>query len=205
LILREEQSFTSPLTGKTRREVFYVYEIVGSSIDRIIHLFLKYKPRGGFLDLINIKNIKSFSKLLFSIFKDDQGNIRYKLEYQAQFPKYFKHRAGEVYVLDLFNLFNFTGPLKVNEKSFCSTIWIILWKRANFDIIILEARIPPKLRIKKRRLAIEVSNMPPEAFLPGEQINELLIKFKIVGYMLIAGTVILTALIVAILLKRRIK
>ncbi|MCS7365637.1 MAG: hypothetical protein NDF54_09385 [archaeon GB-1867-035] len=176
----EEVSITSPLTGKTYRSIFYVYKVEDLSIDRIIHLFMEYKPKKGFLDLLNKDNIKSFNKLIFHIFRDETGNIRYELKYQGYFPSYFKFKAGETYVLDVFKLFNFTGPLRVNDNSFGSTIWIFLMKRSNFDIALLEARVPEKLTIHKGRYRISFENDPPSPFLPGEQIDELFIKFKIV-------------------------
>jgi len=180
---KKQQSFYTP-TGKKYNFMNYEYVISDIDIERAISLFLESKPKNGFLMLINRDNIRTFTNLKFEISRDDAGNLFYRLEYYRRFP-YFNYKAGEIYTLDIFSLFNFTGQLIINSQSFLSIIDIRIWLPSNLDFIITESKLPPQLHIRKSSLmavhpAIEITNGPIMNFKPAESIKELQIEFEVV-------------------------
>ena len=175
---RDRHSFYTPY-GERYAYVEYEYVISGIDIEKAVSLFLKTKPEDGFLMLINKNNIKTFTELRFGLSRDEA-----RVEYYRRFP-YFNYKGGRSYTLDIFKLFNYTGPLIINSRSFFSLIDIILWITPNLDFIVTEAKIPTQISVSKSSRGavnpcIEMTNGPVTNFKPGEKITELNMKFKVV-------------------------
>jgi len=180
---RNQQSFYTSY-GKKYTYVNYEYVISDIDIEKAVSLFLKSKPENGFLMLINKNNIKTFTELRFELSRDEASNLFYRIEYYRRFP-YFNYKVGRSYTLDIFKLFNYTGPLIINSQSFLSIIDILLKIPPNLDFIVTEAKIPPQISVMKRSHTaryseIEITNGLVMNFKPGEKITELNIKFKAV-------------------------
>lgn len=179
LLEKKQTSFASPLSGKIYNYKEYHYILNGISFEKVKNLFIKSKDNCGFLDLINGDNIEKCTELRFEISRDEAGLIRYKLTFYRHFP-YFNFKVGNTYVLDLLSLFNFTGPLRINSKSFFSLIDIILHAPYNSKFVIVEAKMPSELQSERSGSWIEITNGPVRNLNPNEVFKEFYIKFKVV-------------------------
>jgi len=179
LLSKKRIFFTSPLSGKIYNRMYYRYIIENLDISRAINLFMQSKPKEGFLTLIDRDNANKFWRLFFEMITDDYGNVHYRLMYQRRILNYYNYKADEIFIFNLFDLFNFTGPLIANTNSFASSIWIFIYKPAGLKFIILDAKIPEKMSINTKGRIINIENPPFKDFLAGEKSMNYTLNLKL--------------------------
>ncbi|MCS7364957.1 MAG: hypothetical protein NDF54_05925, partial [archaeon GB-1867-035] len=107
------------------------------------------------------------------------------------FPKYFKYKYGESYILDVSSLFNYSEPIVTFSKSIstCIEIKLDIPSFASFEILEIN---PKKLNVYRERkegmiTGYWITNLPPgKPFIGGEVLDRIYVKFKVIQ----AGTTI---------------
>ncbi|MCS7365967.1 MAG: hypothetical protein NDF54_11055, partial [archaeon GB-1867-035] len=116
-----------------------------------------------------------------------------KMEYISNRKNYFNFRIGETYRLDVFELFNFTGPLIVHHLSNHNT-WIKIgcdwiWD-ADFKIQLIKAEIPFPYKVEptppyglsrpKGITGFDITNELMFSLKGGDKIEYMRVTFKVV-------------------------
>ncbi|MCS7385166.1 MAG: hypothetical protein NDF55_00305 [archaeon GB-1867-005] len=185
---RRQSVFAAPL-GITIKNIFYNFTSENFNQDVIIDKFLSLKPDQGWMILINRKNLSKGDRFLLQIYPGSRFGRLLILKY---FYNYFNFKVGNTYTLDVFKLFNFTGPLKIHpmaEHNSRVEIWLLSYGApSNIQAQIINIEIPFDYRVLKRtcanRQCFTIENFDGRQYTltGGDVVEYLRVTFKIVEY-----------------------
>jgi len=158
----------------------YVAAPTNFNPDIITNKFLSLIPKEGLLSLISRKTLKRGDKLtLFFQLGKKTGRIKYK----AVRKNYFNFRIGETYRLDVFELFNFTGPLIVhhlaNHNSWVKILSDYIWT-TDFRLYPIKVEIPFPHTVMKTKSGFEIMNKLMFSLKGGDRVEYIRVTFKVV-------------------------
>lgn len=174
---------------------FIDYEFVPRNLnhDVVIDKFLSLMLREGFTSLISRRIISSGDNFILNA---NVGSKFCKFTFVKIFKNYFNFRVGNTYTLDLFKLFNFTGPLKIHSKSENGSqveIYVLsyafdtsyIYTTLQAEIINIE--LPFEYRVTRHI----ISSQPlPPSYCINNYIPTSEIKYGVPKYSLTAGNII---------------
>jgi len=157
--------------------------------DVVTDKFLSLIPNEGVLSLISRKTLRKGDEFTLRLVVGKKAG---KMEYRFNRKNYFNFKIGETYKLDVFKLFNFTGPLIVHHlanhntwiKIGCDDIWT-----ADFKIQLVKAEIPFPYNVRytphyglsrpKGITGFEITNELMFSLKGGDKIEYMRITFKV--------------------------
>lgn len=132
LTKRVPGSFNNPYTGLIKWVDYYFDTYSNLNYDVILDRFFEFKPNDGWMQIIKKEMMFQGDKIILMCYS---GSSYGRLIIKKYFRNYFNFKAGNTYILDLFNLFNITCPLKFNSNSEVE-IRLLIYDKASEDFSI---------------------------------------------------------------------
>ena len=113
LSIQFDQENKSEYQWHTYKVFKYVFYTKNFNPDAIEEKILNIIPKDGLASMINKETIKEGERIFFITYPNIRSG---KVHFDMYKPKYFKFKIGGTYTLDIFKIFNFTGPLIISKN-----------------------------------------------------------------------------------------
>ncbi|RLE57124.1 MAG: hypothetical protein DRJ30_00765, partial [Candidatus Methanomethylicota archaeon] len=113
LSIQFDQENKSEYQWHTYKVFKYVFYTKNFNPDAIEEKILNIIPKDGLASMINKETIKEGERIFFITYPNIRGG---KVHFDMYKPKYFNFKIGGTYTLDIFKIFNFTGPLIISKN-----------------------------------------------------------------------------------------
>ncbi|MEM2379244.1 MAG: hypothetical protein QW481_05505 [Candidatus Methanomethylicia archaeon] len=182
----------------------YIFDTHGDlNYDVILDEFFSFKPRDGWMQIIEKKAMSQGDRIFLEVYS---GSRYGKLIIRKYFRNYFNFKVGNTYILDLFELFNITVPIKFNGNSrviitllsytkpleFFLMEYVYLYPElysqltiySNFRAEIVSINIPFEYSVGIRGSSITIENIKDGKYTlrAGDTVDYMKIAFQIVEY-----------------------